>query len=63
MVGDPGMGPKWQDRFEEYMIKALREGSVTARLEEWVGMDNAADAFVKMLNGKNFGKAILKIKV
>lgn len=39
----------------------LADGSITSKEHIDVGIDNAADAFVAMLAGKNFGKAILKV--
>jgi NADPH-dependent curcumin reductase CurA len=40
----------------------LRDGKVTALTSETVGDGKAPQAFVRTLNGKNFGKAVLKIK-
>ena len=44
------------------MTQWLRDGKFTALMSETVGMEKAPQAFVGMLNGENFGKAVLKIK-
>lgn len=44
------------------MQKWLSEGSVKAKLHVTEGIDNAAQGLVDMLVGKNFGKAILKVR-
>jgi NADPH-dependent curcumin reductase CurA len=62
IVSDPGFGDKYAKEHQEKMQQWLAEGSVTARLSVTEGIDNAAEGFVGMLQGKNFGKAVLKIK-
>lgn len=44
------------------MQEWLADGSVKAKLSITEGIDNAADGFVGMLQGKNFGKAVLNVK-
>lgn len=39
----------------------LAEGSIKSKEHIDEGIDKAADAFVNMLEGHNFGKAILKV--
>lgn len=63
MVMDANMGPKHAKDHQQNTAKWLKEGSLKAKIHEWVGMENAAEAFVGMLKGENFGKAVLKVKV
>ncbi|KAJ8922440.1 hypothetical protein NQ315_004387 [Exocentrus adspersus] len=54
----------WQDRFLEgilYNHKLLREGKLKTRETVTEGFENMYKAFVEMLQGKNFGKAIIKV--
>ncbi|VTT73840.1 unnamed protein product [Fusarium fujikuroi] len=46
----------------EGFLKWLADGSVKAKLYVTEGIDNAAEGFIGMLQGKNFGKAVLKLK-
>lgn len=62
LVGNPEFGRAYYKDHQENMQKWLAEGSVKAKLHETKGIDNAAEGFVDMLTGKNFGKAILKIR-
>lgn len=62
IVSDPGFGDKYAKEHQERMQQWLAEGSVKAKLSETDGIDKAAEGFVGMLEGKNFGKAVLKIK-
>jgi NADPH-dependent curcumin reductase CurA len=63
IVSDEDFGPKYKEEFTRNVSKWLNEGSVRAKLHETVGIENAAEGFVGLLQGENFGKAILKIKV
>lgn len=63
MVGDQDMGPKHSKAHVENVSKWLKDGSFKAKIHEDVGIEKGPDAFVGMLKGDNFGKAILKIKV
>lgn len=56
------MGPKHADAHIRNMSRWLSDGSFRAKIHEDVGMENAAKAFVGMLEGRNFGKAVLKVK-
>ncbi|ATY66605.1 NADP-dependent leukotriene B4 12-hydroxydehydrogenase [Cordyceps militaris] len=62
LVYAPGFGP---DYFQEHMEKLsawLADGTFKSKLHFTDGIDKAAEGFVDMLEGKNFGKAILRIK-
>ncbi|KAK4234167.1 hypothetical protein C8A03DRAFT_47434 [Achaetomium macrosporum] len=62
VVSDKGFGDKYFKEHQEKMQQWLAEGSVKAKLSVTEGIDNAAEGLVGMLEGKNFGKAVLKIK-
>ncbi|KAF2429440.1 NAD(P)-binding protein [Tothia fuscella] len=61
IVGDHNMGPKYTKDHQEKLQKWLHEGKMKAQMSTTVGMDNAADGFIGMLAGKNFGKAVMEI--
>lgn len=46
----------------DMVINRLADGSVKAKIHLTEGIDKAADGFIDMLEGRNFGKAVLKIK-
>ncbi|KAM5360083.1 hypothetical protein ACJZ2D_013994 [Fusarium nematophilum] len=60
LVGSPKFGPAHYKEHQESLQKWLADGSVKAKLSVTEGIDNAADGFIGMLEGKNFGKAVLK---
>lgn len=61
IVGDKNMGPLYIKERDENVAKWLSEGTFKAKLSVTEGIDHAAEGFVGMLQGKNFGKAVLKI--
>jgi NADPH-dependent curcumin reductase CurA len=61
IVGDADMGPKYWTQRNENISKWLHEGSFKAKMSVTEGIDSAPEGFVGMLQGKNFGKAVLKI--
>ncbi|KAJ3493748.1 hypothetical protein NLG97_g4534 [Lecanicillium saksenae] len=61
LVHTPGFGPEY---FQEHMEKLsgwLADGSFKSKLHFTEGIDKAAEGFIDMLEGRNFGKAILRI--
>lgn len=62
IVGDKDFGPKYAAEHQKTVGKWINEGSFNAKIHETVGIENAAEAFVGMLKGENFGKAVLKVK-
>jgi NADPH-dependent curcumin reductase CurA len=54
-------GPAYSKRHQEDLQKWLADGSVKAKIHVTEGIDQAAEGFVGMLEGKNFGKAVLHI--
>ena len=62
IVSDPDFGPKYAVDHQTKMQKWLADGSIVAKLDVTEGIDNAAEGLVGILEGKNFGKAVVKIK-
>ncbi|PHH92738.1 hypothetical protein CDD83_5567 [Cordyceps sp. RAO-2017] len=62
IVSMPGFGPAYAQEHQEKLQAWLADGSVKAKLAVTDGIDRAADGFVGMLKGDNFGKAVLRIK-
>ncbi|KEF62086.1 uncharacterized protein A1O9_00058 [Exophiala aquamarina CBS 119918] len=62
LVGDANMGPAYAKAHLENVSRWLKDGTFKAKIHETVGIENAAEAFVGMLKGDNFGKAVLKVK-
>ena len=61
IVLDPDFGAKHMVEHQEKVQKWITEGSMKTAIDTTKGIDNAAEAFVGMLQGKNFGKAVLEI--
>ncbi|KAK4119752.1 NAD(P)-binding protein [Parathielavia appendiculata] len=62
IVHDPDFGPKYTKDHQEKLSQWLAEGSVKAKLSVTEGIEHVADALVGVFEGKNFGKAVIKIK-
>ncbi|KAK6955257.1 hypothetical protein Daesc_002888 [Daldinia eschscholtzii] len=62
LVGQPEFGPAYFQEHQKQVQKWIADGSFKAKLHVTEGIDNAAEGFVGMLKGDNFGKAVLKIK-
>lgn len=61
IVGDANMGPLHAKARDENVSKWLADGSFKATLSVTEGIDNSPEGLIGMLQGKNFGKAVLKI--
>lgn len=61
IVGDKNMGPRYVKERDERVGKWLHEGTFKTKSSITEGIENAAEGFVGMLQGKNFGKAVLKV--
>lgn len=61
IVGDENMGPKHAKEHQEKLQKWLADGTFKAKISVTEGIDNAIEGFLGMLQGKNFGKAVLQI--
>ncbi|CAJ2499681.1 Uu.00g025340.m01.CDS01 [Anthostomella pinea] len=62
LVADPDFGPKYTKEHQKNVQKWISEGSLKAKLHVTHGLDHAAGGFSQLFQGKNFGKAVLKIK-
>lgn len=62
IVGDPGMGSKYTKEHQENVSKWLSTGELVYRVDVTNGIDSALEGFVGMLQGKNFGKAVLLVR-
>jgi len=61
IVGDKDMGPVYVQKRDEDIAKWLHEGTFKALFSVTEGIDNAPEGLVGIFQGKNFGKAVLKI--
>jgi len=61
IVGDANMGPKYSKEHQEKLQKWIADGTFKVKMSTTEGMDSAIDGFIGMLEGKNFGKAVLVI--
>ena len=62
IVGDENMGPRYTKDHQEKVGAWIKDGSFKVLSSTTDGIDHAAEGFVGMLEGKNFGKAVLKIQ-
>jgi NADPH-dependent curcumin reductase CurA len=61
IVSDKNMGPVYAEEHIENVSKWIKDGTFKVKLSITEGIDNAAEGFVGMLQGKNFGKAVVRI--
>jgi NADPH-dependent curcumin reductase CurA len=61
IVSDKDMGPKHIGEHQKNFQRWIKDGEITVKVSITEGIDNAAEGFVGMLKGENFGKAVLKI--
>lgn len=61
IVGDKDMGPLYEKERDENVAKWIKDGTLVVKHSVTEGMDGAAEGWLGMLQGRNFGKAILKI--
>jgi hypothetical protein len=62
IVRSPEYGPAYHQEHQERVGRWLAEGSIKGKMSVTEGIDGAAEAFVGMLEGRNFGKAVVKIR-
>jgi NADPH-dependent curcumin reductase CurA len=62
IVSDPEMGPKYAKEHQENVQKWIADGSIKVKLSLTKGIDHTAEGLIGMLEGENFGKAVLVIK-
>ncbi|EXJ53485.1 uncharacterized protein A1O5_13261 [Cladophialophora psammophila CBS 110553] len=65
IVSDDNMGPRYKERHQQTVGKLLTDPRQRAkfRVDEMGDVQTAAEAFVGMLAGKNFGKAVVRMAV
>jgi NADPH-dependent curcumin reductase CurA len=61
IVFDPDFGPKYRDEHQQNLGKWIKEGEIKVLMDVTTGMEDAAEGFVRMLQGRNYGKAVLKL--
>ncbi|KAI1073624.1 NAD(P)-binding protein [Whalleya microplaca] len=62
LVFDEDFGPKYTKEHQASVQRWISEGSFKVKLHVTHGLDHAAEGLRDIYEGKNFGKAILKIK-
>ncbi|KAH9885350.1 NAD(P)-binding protein [Xylariomycetidae sp. FL2044] len=62
IVGDEDFGPAYSQEHQKNIQQWIADGSFKAKLHVTHGLDKAAEGFNEIFQGKNFGKAVLKIK-
>ena len=58
---DPDFGPKHFNAHQERLSKWIADGSFKVKDEIVIGLDKASETFVAMLEGRNFGKTLIKV--
>jgi NADPH-dependent curcumin reductase CurA len=53
--------PELRPEFEKEIVSGLRDGSIRQREDVTEGFDETVRAFMRMLDGRSFGKSIVKI--
>jgi NADPH-dependent curcumin reductase CurA len=61
IVMDENMGPKYHADHVRNVAQWIADGSFRAKLSVTEGIDHAAEGLIGMLEGRNFGKAVLEI--
>lgn len=61
IVNDPGLGPKYFEEHIEKLSAWIADGTFKAREHVTDGIENASQGLLDMLQGKNEGKAVVKI--
>jgi NADPH-dependent curcumin reductase CurA len=62
LVWDEEFGPRYKEEHVEKMGKWLAEGSIKVKFAMTEGVENSAEGLVDLFRGKNFGKAVLRVK-
>lgn len=60
IVSDPGFAHKYFLGHQRNMQRRIKEGFIRTLIHETVGIENAAEGLVGILQGKNKGKTLLK---
>ncbi len=62
LVGTKDFGLAYYEEHQQKVQRWLKDGSIKAKLSVTEGIAKAAEGLVGMLEGRNFGKAVLKVK-
>ncbi|RYP06657.1 hypothetical protein DL764_003041 [Monosporascus ibericus] len=62
IVGDEDFGPAYAEEHRREVQKWIVDGSFRPKLHITRGIENAPEGLLEIFQGKNFGKAVLKIK-
>lgn len=62
IVGNPEFGPTYYREHQQKLQQWLADGSFIAKMSYTEGIEHAAEGLVGIFEGKNFGKAVLRIK-
>ncbi|RYP63504.1 hypothetical protein DL771_009249 [Monosporascus sp. 5C6A] len=62
IVSDEDFGPAYAEDHRRDVQKWIADGSVRPKLHITRGIENAPEGLLEIFQGKNFGKAVLKIK-
>lgn len=62
IVSDPDMGPKWIEEHQKNLGRWIKDGTFKVLIDETAGIEHGAEALAGIFEGKNFGKAILRIQ-
>lgn len=60
-ISDPDFVNKYAAEFFTKMSVYLKEGKIKTKESVTVGIENAAESFLSMYSGENFGKTVLKV--
>lgn len=60
-VTDPDFGPKYSQDHQRNVQQWIANGSIKVQQSVTQGMDNAADGFIGMFEGRNLGKTVLEV--
>lgn len=61
IVSNPEFGPAYYEEHQATVRKWLVDGSLKSKTSLTEGIDNAPGGLVGLFEGKNFGKAVLRI--
>lgn len=62
LVFDEEFGPAYTEEHQRNVQQWIADGSFPAKLHVTRGLDNGPQALLELFQGKNFGKAVLKVK-
>lgn len=62
IVSDEEFGPAWTEEHQRKVQQWIADCSFPAKLHVTHGLDNGPEALLEIFQGKNFGKAVLKVK-